>query len=229
MPCLAIWLSPPESLLYPFGMKRIFRFAGIAAFFLALSGCLSLYGTRSTYGQTGSGAVINGATVSMQVRPEGTANGSYTLSAMVVGVAVANLDGPFSWRIEAVGKEGVHEAMYVQRLRTVTAVTRRDEWFPARWLGGRTDFVRKNSYPPGEVRAVFDIPAKLDVKPSVDGALNVLADVTIVAEGGRERKAVKFRLDPAKKKDRETVFIPAEIVSSICKPMSEWEEKGWDE
>ena len=189
-------------------------------------GCMSLYGTRNTYGQAGSGAVINVANVSMQVRPEGTANGSYVLSAMVVGVAVANLDGPFSWRIEAVGKEGVHEAMYVHRLRTVTAITRRDEWFPARWLGARTDFTRKKAYAPGEVKAVFNIPAKLDVKPSVDGALDVFADVTIVAERQRVRKTVKFRLDPANKKDRETVFIPAGIVSGIGKPMSEWEEKG---
>lgn len=200
----------------------------MAGLVLALPGCMSLYGTRSTYGQAGEGAVINGATVSMQVRPEGTANGSYALSAMVVGVAVANLDGPFSWRIEAVGKEGVHEAMYVQRLRTVTSVTKRDEWFPSRRLGGRTDFTRKKSYAPGEVRAVFNIPNKLDVKPSVDGALEVFAEVAVVAKGRRESKMVKFRLDPASKKDRETVFIPAEIVSGIGKPMSEWEEKGWD-
>ena len=198
-------------------------------FFLALPGCMGFYGNRSTYGQTGGGAKINAAIVSMQVKPEGTSGGSYALSAMVVGVGVANLDGPFRWRIEAVGKEGVHETMYVQRLRTVTSITKRDEWFPERWLGERTDFLRKKSYPPGEVRAVFDIPAKLDVKPSVDGALDVFAEVMIVAKGSRTSKAVKFHLDPAKKQDREVIFIPAEIVSSIGKPMSEWEEKGWDE
>ena len=191
--------------------------------------CMSFYGNRSTYGQAGDAAVINGATVSLHVKPEGTGNGSYALSAMVVGVAVADLDGPFRWRIEAVGEEGVHEAMYVRRLRTVTAVTKRDEWFPERLLEGRTDFVRKKSYAPGEVRAVFDIPARLDVKPSVDGALDVSADIVIEAKGERIGKAVKFRLEPAKKRDSETVFIPAEIVSGIGKPMSEWEESGWDE
>lgn len=195
---------------------------------LAQPGCMSFYGNRSTYGQTGGGAPINGATVTMQVKPEGTSGGSYAMSAMVVGAAVANLDGPFRWRIDAVGKEGVHEAMYVRRLRTVTSITKRDEWFPESWLGKRTDFVRKKSYAPGEVRAVFDIPAKLDVKPSVDGALDVFADVIIVAKGSRVRKTVKFHLDPASKKDREVVFIPAEIVTGIGKPMSEWEEKGWD-
>ena len=196
---------------------------------LALPSCMSFYGNRSTYGQSGAGASVNGATVSMQVKPEGTSGGSYALSAMVVGVGVANLDGPFRWRIEAVGKEGVHEAMYVQRIRTVTSITKRDEPFPARWLGARTDFSRKKSYPAGEVRAVFDIPGKLDVKPSVDGALHVIADVMIVTRSARMSRTVKFQLDPASKKDREVIFIPAEIVTSIGKPVSEWEEEGWDE
>lgn len=208
-------------------MKQMPLFSIIVS--LALPGCMSFYGNRSTYGQAGSGAVVNGATVSMQVKPEGTSGGSYALSAMIVGVGVANLDGPFRWRIEAVGKEGIHETMYVQRIRTVTSITKRDERFPERWLGERTDFLRKKSYSPGEVRAVFDIPAKLDVKPSVDGALDVIADVMIVANGKQVSRTVKFHLDPARKKDREMIFIPAEIVTSIGKPVSEWEEKGWDE
>ena len=213
-------------------MKGMFRCWPVLVVCLALPGCVSFYGTRSNYGQAGAGAgagaVVNGATVSMQVKPEGTSGGSYALSAMVVGVAVANLDGPFSWRIEAVGKEGVHEAMYVQGLHTATSATKRSERFPARWLGERKDFVRRKSDAPGEVRAVFDIPAKLDVKPSVDGAIDVFADVLIVGKGSRVRKTVKFHLDPASKKDREVIFIPAEIVSGIGKPMSEWEDKGWD-
>ncbi|QTN32296.1 hypothetical protein HZ994_08115 [Akkermansiaceae bacterium] len=195
---------------------------------LALPSCMGFYGNRSTYGQAGGGAEIGGARVSMQVRPEGTSGGSYALSAMVVGVGVANLDGPFSWRIEAVGREGVHERMYVQGIRTVTSITGRNEKFPEQWLGERRDFVRKKSYAPGEVRAVFEVPAKLDVKPSVDGALDVFADIIVVAEGSQTRRNVKFRLDPASKKDREVIFIPAEIVTGIGKPMSEWEEKGWD-
>jgi len=210
-------------------MKRSTRLVLFLAA-LSLSGiqtsCMSLYGTRSTYG--GQGVEVNGATVSMSVKPEGTANGSYALSAMVVGVAVANLDGPFRWRIEAEGKEGVHEAMYVQRLRTVTELTKEDEWFPRRLLGEKVGFVRKKSYAPGVVKAVYDVPGLLDVKPKVDGALDVYADVIIEANGRRERKVVKFRLDPTEKKERETVFLPAEIVESIGKPMSEWEERGWD-
>jgi hypothetical protein len=148
---------------------------------------------------------------------------------MVVGVRLANMDGPFRWRIEAVGEEGVHEAMYVQNLRTVTAVTKKDERYPQRWLGQRIDFVRKSSDKAGEVRAVFEIPGLLQVKPEEDGALTVYADVIVVAKGRRERGVVKFGLSPTDKSEKEVIFLPAEIVSSIGKPMSEWEDKGWDE
>lgn len=205
-------------------MKMLpFLFLSVA---LIQTGCVGFYGKRSTYG--GGGAEVNGARVSMSVKPEGTSGGSYALSAMVVGVAVANLDGPFRWRIEAEGKEGVHQAMYVQRLRTVTSTTKRDEWFPEKWLGDKVPFARKKAYAPGVVKAVFDVPGYLAVKPKEDGALDVFADVIIEANGRRERKVVKFRLDPAEKKQSETIFLPAEIVTSIGKPMSEWEEKGWD-
>jgi len=201
-----------------------------ALIFLSLAfiqtGCVGFYGKRSTY--AGRGAEVNGAQVSMSVKPEGTSGGSYALSAMVVGVAVANLDGPFSWRIEAEGEEGVHQAMYVQRLRTVTSITKRDEWFPAKWLGDKVPFAMKKSYAPGVVKAVFDVPGFLAVKPKEDGALEVYADVIIEANGRKEQKVVKFRLDPAEKKESETIFLPAEIVTSIGKPVSEWEEKGWD-
>ncbi|MEP2775974.1 MAG: hypothetical protein ABJQ29_14040 [Luteolibacter sp.] len=193
------------------------------------SGCVGFYGTRSTYGAAVEGVEVNGARITMQVKPEGTSGGSYALTAMVVGVGVANLDGPFRWRIEAEGKEGVHEALYVTRIRTKTSVTKRDEVYPDKWLGEKIPFSKKQSYPAGVVKAVFEIPGRLEVKPKEDGALEVLADVTVLANGRRAGSTVKFRLDPASKDDREVIFLPAEIVSSIGKPMSEWEEEGWDE
>ncbi len=100
------------------------------------TGCVGFYGTRSTYGGQ-DGAEVNGARVSMSVKPEGTSGGTYALSAIVVGVAIANLDGPFRWRIEAEGKEGIHEAMYVQRLRIPLFLFGEISWWKLdsfRWL-----------------------------------------------------------------------------------------------
>lgn len=209
--------------------RDVYIFFRLGCVALAGTGCVAFYGNRSTYGAGGGGAEVNGAAVSLQVKPEGTSGGSYALSAMVVGVGVANLDGPFRWRIEAVGEEGVHEAMYVTKVRTVTRITKRDEWYPEKWLGAGVPFRKKKVYPEGEVRAVFEIPGKLDVKPKKDGALEVLVEVAIEARGKREKEIVKFHLDPATKADREMIFLPAEIVTSIGKPVSEWDEKGWDE
>jgi hypothetical protein len=208
-------------------MLKMIRGLVLIAILLTSPCCIGFYGTRSSYGG-GNGAEVNGAVVSLRVKPEGTSGGSYAISAMVVGVGIANLDGPFRWRIEAEGKEGIHEAIYVQRIRTVTKLTKRDEWFPEKWLGERVNFTRKQDYEAGVVKAVFDIPGRLEVLPKEDGALDVLVDLIVSTKVGQVRKVVKFRLDPARRKDNEMIFLPAEIVSSIGKPVSEWEEKGWD-
>lgn len=193
-----------------------------------LSSCFSLIGTRSTYQGGGNSVTVNGAQVAMEVRPEGTTGPNVALSAMVVGVGVANLDGPFRWRISAVGEEGVHEAMYVTAIRTVTSKSGRDEWYPKKYLGGRTPFLKKKRYAEGEVRAEFEIPGKLVVKPLEDGYLDVLVELAIESKSKRVKKVVRYRLDPTKKKENQTIFVPAEIISHIGKPMSEWEDSGWD-
>ena len=193
-----------------------------------LNSCMGLYGTRSTYGSQSAAAVVNEAKVSMVVKPEGTRGGAYSFSAMVVGVGVANLDGPFRWRIEAEGIEGKHEAMFVQNLRTETETTKRSEPYPRKWLGARVDFVKRKIDPPGVVKAVFNVPGLLQVKPKEDGPLNVFADVIIVKQGKRERSVVKFRLDPTKKSDNQILFIPAVIVKSFGKGPADWEDDGWD-
>lgn len=207
---------------------KVFRMMGVMVFLVMMVSCVGIRGTRDTYsGGAGEGVKMNGAVVRMRVKPEGTSGGSFALSAMVVGMAVANLDGPFRWRLEAEGVAGEHESLVLHRVRTRTAVTKRDEWYPQAHLGKRVDFSRKKGSD-GPVRAVYDIPGLLKVKPSEDGALEVLADVTVVSKSRRERKVILFRLDPEKRKESETVFLPAEIVTHIGKPMSEWEEKGWD-
>jgi hypothetical protein len=193
---------------------------------LPLAGCAALVAKKHTYAR-GPSARVNGAEVALGVKPEGSAGGSYVLSAMVVSGGVTTLDGPFRWRIEARGVEGKQEAMVVHRLRTTTAVTRRDEWYPPEHLGRRVDF-RPVPGEPGRSRAVFEIPGRLEVKPREDGALAVLADVSVRAEGRWHRSQVKFRLDPAEGRQDEFIFLPAEIVRGLTTDIADQESPGWD-
>jgi hypothetical protein len=39
---------------------------------------------------------------------------------------------------------------------------------------------------------------------------------------------VKFRLDPAEKRQDEFIFLPAEIVRSIGSDPADWEDPAWD-
>ncbi len=202
---------------------------GVIAAAIPLSSCVSLMATMHSYRAVASSPAVKvyGANVRLQLNPQGTDGGSYAVSAMIVSAAVATLDGPFKWRIEATGEQNRHEYIVVHRLRTKTAITKRDEWYPASYLGKRADF-GKRSQSGDKWRAVYDIPGLLKVKPREDGALEVLADLTVRANGRNERRTVKFRLDPSKGRRDEFIFLPTEIIESIGKPMSEWEDKGWD-
>lgn len=191
-----------------------------------LPGCAALVSKKHTYGSS-AGAPVNGAQVSLRVKPEGTSGGTYAMSAMVVSGAVATLDGPFKWRIEATGETGKQESLVVNRLRTKTSLTKRDEWYPVQHLGRRADF-QATKAEPGRSRAVYEFPGTLEVKPREDGALEVLADISVKASGRWERSLVRFRLDPAEKRQDEFIFIPAEIVRSFDRDPEKWQDAGWD-
>lgn len=184
-------------------------------------------GSKHTYTASSPEVAVNGAAIRMQVRPEGTDGGSYALSAMVVGAAVATFDGPFRWRLEATGRAGSHESLVVHRVHTRTTTTKRDEWYPASHLGRRAEFykVRKE---PGVARAVYEIPGLLVVKPREDGALEITVDLTVRRDSRPERRRVRFRMDPSQKRQDEFVFLPAEIVKGISTPVEEWEDPGWE-
>lgn len=193
---------------------------------LLLAGCAGLIANKHTYGGQ-SLAELNGARIALRVKPEGTAGGSFMLGAMVVAGGVATLDGPFRWRIEAVGAAGRHESLVVHRLRTRTAATGRDEWYPVKHLGRRVAFQPLRSEP-GQARAVFEIPGTLQVKPRVDGALRIVADLSVTAAGRTRRALVAFRLDPAEKRADQFVFLPAEIVRSFGDDPAGGSDEGWD-
>lgn len=194
-----------------------------------MASCISLVADKNTYVADASSPAVkmNGASIRMQVKPEGTSGGTYALSAMVVSTAVATFDGPFSWRIEAVGVAGKHEYFTVHRIHTRTTITKRDEWYPVSYLGKRADFTVKKGEN-GPPRAVYPIPGLLKVMPKVDGAMEISVDLTVVGNGRRERKMVRFRMEPSQKRADEFIFVPTEIVENIGKSPAEWKESGWD-
>jgi hypothetical protein len=194
---------------------------------LALTGCVGLRGKKHTYTESGAAVKVAGADVGIDFRPEGTRSGSFMMSAMVVGGGMATFDGPFRWRVEAYGSEGVHESLVIHRIRTRTGKTKRDEWFPAEELGKKADF-RKLSGRPGEVRARYPIPGLLKVMPEEDGRLDVWLDVSIRTTDGSTRKLVHFVLDPSVKRQDEFVFLPVEVAQSIGKDPLDWEDSMWD-
>jgi hypothetical protein len=187
---------------------------------------VSLIAKKNSYASSPA-VTVNGAKIRLQVKPEGTAGGSFAVSAMVVSAAMATLDGPFSWRIEALGEAGKQESLIVHRIRTRTKITKRDEWYPAAFLGKRADFARRNGES-GPVRAVYPIPGKLKVKPKIDGALEIFVDLTVVASGQRQRKLLKFQMDPSQTRQDQFIFIPTEILENIGKSPADWKDSGWD-
>lgn len=198
----------------------------IAAACCLLASCMGLKGTKHTY-LGGPPVKVAGAEVAMGFRPEGTRPGSVMVSAMVVGGGVATFDGPFEWRVVAIGEEGRHESLAVHRIRTRTEKTGRDEWFPASELGRRADFRPWKGHP-GKVRARYPIPGLLKVMPETDGRLDVWVDLTVRENGRATRQTVRFALDPTVKAHNEVVFLPTEIVEGITTAPEDWEDPMWD-
>ena len=187
---------------------------------------MAMKGTKHTYA-TGKGRMVAGAEVSMGFRPQGTRPGSMVVSAMIVGGGMATFDGPFDWRIDAIGDNGVHESLVVHRIRTRTAVTKREEWFPEKELG-RVAVFRKLEDQEGKVRARYPIPGQLRVEPEKDGRLDVWVDLTVRTRSGPRRETVHFALDPAVKSADEFMFLPTEIVESIGRDPADWEDPMWE-
>lgn len=202
------------------------RFAAIAACTSTLGGCAALVADRHTYeAEAASPAVVvNGASVRLRMKAEGTENGAFVISAMVVTAGRATFDGPFRWRVDAEGEAGRHEWIQVHRIRMRTDETKRDEWYPERRLGERAVFRQRDD----GFRASYRIPGLLNVKPREDGALDVWVDLTVHADGRSVRRVARFRMAPAHKEANEFVFFPAEIVSNIGKGPEDWNESGWD-
>ncbi|MFC7336089.1 hypothetical protein ACFQY0_02780 [Haloferula chungangensis] len=192
-----------------------------------LGGCVGISAKKHTYSSMGGTAELGGATVGVQFRPEGTKGPNMMLSAMVVGGGFATFDGPFRWRIEALGESGVQEKLIVHRIRTKTSKTNRDEWYPEEHLGFSKAF-RRVKGEPGVSRVRYEIPGLLKVKPEEDGRLDVWIDMSVIERVGTTRKILRFALDPDTKRADEMVFLPVEVAKSIGSNPEDWEDSMWD-
>lgn len=188
---------------------------------------MSMKGTKHTYQPIGTGGDVGGARIGVAFKPEGTRPGAIMVSAMVVGAGVATFDGPFRWRIEAVGDEGVHRSLIIHRIHTRTGRTNREGWYPSSQLGRRADF-KKIADRPGKSRARYLVPGLLEVFPEKDGKLEVRLDLSVVRVDRTVRKTVTFTFDPSVKSQNEFIFIPKEIAEGVGKPIDEMEDPMWD-
>lgn len=186
---------------------------------LGLCSCGHIHTKSHSYRGTSS-ATINGAKVTSAVKPMGGKSG-FALSAMVYMAGSATLDGPFIWRIEAEGQQGIHRKMVVHRVKVVTSKTKRSEWYPRRFLGFDTLF-KPYKREPGKVFAVYQIPGKLKVWPRTDGEITILAEVSVTSTTRSERRLVRFTLKPGTTSKTEFVNVPAEIVKSRHRDPREW-------
>lgn len=205
-------------------MKRFYFLAAILS--LCLSSCGHIYKKSHTYHKSDT-VTINGARVGGAVKPEG-GNAGFSMSAMVYMAGAATLDGPFRWRIEAEGKEGVHESLKVHRVKVITSKTKRSEWYPTQYLGKAATF-KPFKKEPGKAFANFQIHGKLKVYPRTDGDITIIADISVTSTEKTERRQVKFQLKSGTTKDVDFISLPAEIIKSSRKDPREWEWGAWPE
>ena len=194
-------------------MKRFFLISALVAP-LFLNSCAHFVVKEKTY-VTEGGSEVNGAAVTSAVKGMGGKQGM-SVSAMVYNVATGTTDGPFLWRIEARGQEGVQESMTVHSLRVQTSKTKRNEPFPSEWLNKEQPFeLLKGKKNAGKTFAKFQLPGKLEVLPEVDGEITMTADLSIKANGKTERQKLTFIMAPQVGRKNEMMFLPKEIVTSF--------------
>ena len=189
---------------------------------LFLNSCAHFMVKEKTY-VTEGGSEVNGAAVTSAVKGMGGKAG-ISVSAMVYNAATGTTDGPFLWRIEARGQEGVHESLTVHKLSVRTSKTKRNEPFPAKWLNQEQPFeLLKGKKNAGKVFAKFQLPGKLEVFPEIDGEITMVADLSIKADGRSVRRTLTFEMEPQVGRKHEMMFIPKEVVSSFGrKDPTEW-------
>lgn len=119
-------------------MKTFLRLLICVLLALLFSSCATMYTKDHGFRET-SAVGVNGAEVKIALKPMGGSAGM-AFSAMVVAAGTGTTDGPFLWRVEAEGQEGVHEYLRVNKIRVTTSKTKRDEWYPRNNLNVNAPF-----------------------------------------------------------------------------------------
>lgn len=203
--------------LNPVVIKFLFL---LAAAPLLLTSCAHMFMKDHGFRKT-QAVEINGASVTSALKPMGGSSG-LAISAMIIATGTGTLDGPFLWRVEAEGLDGVHEWIRVNKARVTTETTRRSEPFPGQHLGINAKFEPI----PGEKGrsfAKFQIPGKLQVFPREDGKTKIHLNISVKAAGKTETQWILFELEPETKWKNESVFLPTEIVKSFRGDPREWD------
>lgn len=197
------------------GLNRVMKAILVALVSVfSLNSCAHFFVKEKTYVAEGE-SQVGGAMVTSAVKGMGGKAG-ISVSAMVYNAATGETDGPFLWRIEARGEEGVHESLTVHSLRVETEKTNRSEPFPGKWLNEAAPFEPlKGKENAGKTFAKVQLPGRLEVFPEVDGEITMVADLSVKANGRSERKSLTFKMQPQVGRKNEVVFLPKEIVNSL--------------
>ncbi len=179
---------------------------------LVLGSCAQIFKKDRGFRET-QAVAVNGAMVRSGLKPMGGKQG-FSFSAMIYAAGVGSTDGPFLWRVEAEGQQGVHEWLRVNQVRVSTEKTNRKEEYPRSNLGVEAPFKKDPSQKGGSF-AQYQIPGKLAVKPEIDGRMTIHLNVSIKASGRVKSEWIKFELDPETKWTTDSVFFPSEIVKSF--------------
>ncbi|MGJ8696241.1 MAG: hypothetical protein ACSHYF_07975 [Verrucomicrobiaceae bacterium] len=186
---------------------------------LILGSCAQMYMKDHGFRDTPP-VEVNSAQVRSGLKPMGGKAG-FSMSAMVYAAGTGTLDGPFLWRVEAEGEEGVHEYLRVNKVRVSTKMTKRDEWYPRKFLGINAPF-EKLPGEEGKSFAQYQIPGRLTVMPREDGEVTIYLNVSVKARGVVKSEWIKFKLEPETKWKTDSVFLPTEIVKSVRGNPREW-------
>lgn len=178
---------------------------------LFLPSCLHVFIKRVEYQATAPAPSVAGAAFRAEFMPKGTQAGA-TLSAMVVGAAMASEVGPYQMRMHAFGKPDDQKWFEVKSLR----LTSKDQFeapMEARGFEGRAEF--KPTKTPGSTRASLLIGPyiKLDAKKQRHIVLE--ADVAVMRRSGLSRGSIRIPLSLSKTRRHESINIIVEVAHAI--------------